>query len=457
MRRHLLWATAAILALAALMFVACGPATQSSVGDQPGDPVVAQDADPTPTPEPTPTPPPFEKYPNLDETLVQIVGKFESGELTETAAAEQAPHYSGVMILVKIYATVTGVDSLDTWMGEQEMEPRFKNADVDPPVITGYVSVSQLGALSNHDGVQEVWAIPDIGESPPLRGVLGQGGPTPTPALPFWLKDGEYSKFNSRLRGLIRDYDQGLLTAQEAASRSLTLNKGESIYVNIAVETPEHGKAVVKWMKGKGISDSDINVFEPSNYRYIIAYVPVPHIKELAWRPGVQTVQTEIKTSSPDGLVEKHSTRIQQPTPTPTPTPTPVAGQGVTRHGATAWHSATPTKHRGQGVKVGIIDESFYNLDILLGKELPIAADIQARCYSSDNNKTPTSILQNCTNGDTHGTEVAETIMDIAPDAKLYISNAGRLENVSIKRSRIREDVLWMVQQGVDVINYPIC
>ena len=54
MRLHLLWATAAILVLAALMFTACGPATQSAPGEQ-SVPRVAQPGESASTPTPTPT------------------------------------------------------------------------------------------------------------------------------------------------------------------------------------------------------------------------------------------------------------------------------------------------------------------------------------------------------------------------------------------------------------------
>ncbi len=115
----------------------------------------------------------------------------------------------------------------------------------------------------------------------------------------------------------------------------------------------------------------------------------------------------------------------------------PVVSEGVAAHGVTAWHAAG---WKGQGVKVGILDSFEGFSDLIERGELP--ANVVARCWDSKGGFT--SNLADCERGSDHGTGVAEVIMDIAPEATLYIANtADRHAAVS-----------WMVSQGVAVINH---
>ena len=51
--------------------------------------------------------------------------------------------------------------------------------------------------------------------------------------------------------------------------------------------------------------------------------------------------------------------------------------------------------------------------------------------------------------GEPHGTAVAESLIDIAPDATLYIANPGSWGD-------LQETAAWMAEQGVTVINYSV-
>ena len=113
--------------------------------------------------------------------------------------------------------------------------------------------------------------------------------------------------------------------------------------------------------------------------------------------------------------------------------------QGVALHGADAWHTAGYT---GGGAKVGVIAGGFRGLSSLMGSELP--ANVTARCYTGVG--AFSSNLANCETGSPFGAAIAETLMDIAPDATLYISNPR-------SRGDLKTSVDWMVSQGVDVIN----
>ncbi|MYD08112.1 MAG: S8 family serine peptidase, partial [Acidimicrobiaceae bacterium] len=115
-------------------------------------------------------------------------------------------------------------------------------------------------------------------------------------------------------------------------------------------------------------------------------------------------------------------------------------GTGPAVHGSPAWNRAG---YRGQGIKVGVIDGGFTGLSGLLGTELP--AIVQARCYTSASD-SPTSNLSDCET-DTHGTVVAESVLDIAPDVELYIANPD-------SDGDLQDAVDWMADQGVDVINH---
>jgi Subtilase family len=110
-------------------------------------------------------------------------------------------------------------------------------------------------------------------------------------------------------------------------------------------------------------------------------------------------------------------------------------------HGAAAWQQVG---FSGAGVKVGILDEGFEGFAGLLGNELP--ATVQARCYAQIGIATTT--LGDCvTAGEYHGTAVAESIIDMAPQASLYVSNAQ-------SRADIAATVRWMTAAGVRVINF---
>ncbi|MCY3926444.1 MAG: S8 family serine peptidase, partial [bacterium] len=129
-----------------------------------------------------------------------------------------------------------------------------------------------------------------------------------------------------------------------------------------------------------------------------------------------------------------------------------VTSQGVALHVADIWQEAGFT---GKGVKVGVIDyasrhnnkDGFTGLRARLGTELP--KTVTGRCYRALGR--PTSDLANCDSwpGADHGTLVAETLMDVAPDASLYISNPASYGD-------LQSAVEWMKDQGVKVIVYSV-
>ena len=118
---------------------------------------------------------------------------------------------------------------------------------------------------------------------------------------------------------------------------------------------------------------------------------------------------------------------------------TAIAGNGPQALGSLPWNQAG---YRGQGVKVGIIDVGFEGFRGLMGIDLPTT--VMARCYTDIG--VFTQDLADCEVDDDHGTIVAESLIDIAPEVSLYIAHPR-------SRGDLRAAVDWMVSQGVSVIN----
>ena len=115
-----------------------------------------------------------------------------------------------------------------------------------------------------------------------------------------------------------------------------------------------------------------------------------------------------------------------------------ILGDGPAAHRSAAWNQAGYT---GSGIKIGVIDVGYAGADGLLGTELP--ADPQTRCYTTETD-SPTDLTR-CHQSD-HGTIVAESIIDIAPEATLYLA--------SVRSPGDLADVVdWMISEDVSVIN----
>ncbi len=174
---------------------------------------------------------------------------------------------------------------------------------------------------------------------------------------------------------------------------------------------------------------------------YIEAYVPISLLGLLSEQPGVLRVRKIIP-------------------PQPTQLAQQVLGNGPEAHGSMPWNQAGYT---GQGVKVGIIDD-FYLFSSLRGTEVP--SSVVVRCYTdigvyttnlADCDQEPEAVSpwpecsdayqRRAQRGASHGTIVAESLLDIAPEVTLYLANPPT-------RGDMQEAVDWMATQGVQVINY---
>ena len=240
------------------------------------------------------------------------------------------------------------------------------------------------------------------------------GGDDSLPTLPE-KPELKYPNLGSNLDQLVASVEKGETSAKEA-TEDAPVHQEASVAVTIYLSG--NVDDVVKFLEDNG--GSPRNVGED----YIEAYVPVSLLGQVSERTGVIRVRE---------IAPPQAAQIAQQ----------VAGHGPPVHGSTAWNQAG---FGGQGVKVGVIDTEFSFNDFrgLMGTELP--STVQARCYTDVGRFT--SNLADCGNailGNNHGTRLAEAVMDIAPEASLYIAAPWSLGD-------LRTATDWMVSQGVSVI-----
>ena len=245
-----------------------------------------------------------------------------------------------------------------------------------------------------------------------------------------------YPNLGSHLDQLVASVEAGQATAQDAASNS-PVHSGESVAVTIDLSGNVDG--VVSFLEDNG--GDPRNVGED----YIEAYVPVTLLGQVSDQPGVIRVR-EIVPPQPAQTFQR------------------IIGHGPAVHGSPAWNQAG---YSGQGVKVGVIDVGFRGLTSLMGTELP--ANVQARCYTDIGVFTqnladceapepvPETILPECLDAvqrgalsvAEHGTIVAESVLDIAPEVELYIAQP-------LSEADLQNASEWMASEGVSVINYSV-
>ena len=225
----------------------------------------------------------------------------------------------------------------------------------------------------------------------------------------------KYPNLGSNLDQLVASVEKGETSAKEAAEDA-PVHQEASVAVTIYLSG--NVDDVVKFLEDNG--GSPRNVGED----YIETYVPLSLLGQVSEQPGVIRVR-EIVPPEDNQSAQR------------------VAGHGPPVHGSSAWNQAG---FSGQGIKVGVIDSNFGFNDFmgLMGTELP--STVQARCYTDAGRFT--SNVADCGNailGDNHGTLLAEAVMDIAPEASLYIATVWSLGDLQTATD-------WMVSQGVSVI-----
>jgi subtilisin family serine protease len=259
----------------------------------------------------------------------------------------------------------------------------------DAIALQGLPAPEQGRIFAQPDDVQEDFELPPV-EKEPLT----------------------YPNMDSHLNRLVEETES---TRRETTSDAeQTTQSVEPVLVTFYV-LPEHINALREYLEANGVFVRNVGD------DYIEAHVPLLLLSPASEQPGVLRVDT---------VIPPRSTQSRDR----------VISQGVGLHGADAWHNAD---YRGRNVKVGVIDSGFEGFSQLEGGELP--NNVTARCYF-DGPQTPSSRLADCEVEGNHGTAVAETVVDVAPDIELYISNPYSLGD-------LRNAVDWMVGQGVQIIN----
>ena len=196
----------------------------------------------------------------------------------------------------------------------------------------------------------------------------------------------------------------------EDAAADTAVHLGESVAVSIYLSG--NVEDVVRFLEENGGDTRNVDE------NYIEAYVPVTLLGTLSEQVGVERVREIIPPESTYG---------------------DYTSEGVAAHLATAWHDKG---YRGQGIKVGVIDNGFEGFSELMGQELP--ATVKARCYTDVGEFS--SSLGDCEIDTPHGTASAENVIDMAPEASLYIATY-------VSYGDFRDVIDWMISVGVSVIN----
>ncbi len=348
-----------------------------------------------------------QRYPRLDSILNGLVDDYEVRQLSAEAAASRAPVHRASSVAVTIYVreNVAGIRSL---LESNGAAPRNVGADY----IEAYVPVTLLGRLSEQPGVRRVRTIipPRRDQTPPDPCVESLGSLSGTVTRSgSW--DGTCASANDPVGYYARYYS---FTVSQNAQVTIDLTSPD---VNTYLRLLHGGKS------GTIITvDNDGGI--DSNSRIRIGLTP---------GSPARTYTVEVSTWAA-AATGSFTLTIASTGPVPAL---------AEMHGVPAWQQAGFT---GRSIKVGILDD-FAGFSSLMGTELP--ATVVARCYTDMGLAPDPADLSACEHSSDHGTAVAEAIIDLAPDAVLYLSNPQL-------RADVPDAVAWMIAQGVDIINHSI-
>jgi len=129
---------------------------------------------------------------------------------------------------------------------------------------------------------------------------------------------------------------------------------------------------------------------------------------------------------------QKRRTTVEATTTNTTRRTLAVTSEGLAGIGAAEWQAAG---HRGAGTKVAIIDLGFDGWEALPADELPAATEAIGFNASGTLNT-----------GTDHGTQMAEIIHDVAPEAELVL--------ITFDDDRMGDMVTWLLANDVDVVSF---
>ena len=276
------------------------------------------------------------------------------------------------------------------------------------------------------------WIAFDSNRPIELRDANGQIVATLPPLLDHHLdspdKDDEIPQLDGVLNALVRDYAR--LGPEAMDLVPLVGPTGNTVAVSFWVQPgPEGLTTLADLLHQRGI---ELLYQDPETLE---AFVPVAQLAEIAqWAPVA------------------HMQAIVPPTVQQGGSSISVVAPAVSAHNAAAWHAAG---FKGKGIKVGIIDAGFfgYAAAVQAGEvPLPIAA-LCFRRRTMDQKRVRETDVQACPYQnnltDKHGTAVTEAVVDVVPEADLYLA-------APLSQGDLKFAVQWLVEQQVDIINYSL-
>ncbi len=279
------------------------------------------------------------------------------------------------------------------------------------------ISDASLSPLASLTGLTDLWlaftGVMDAASLSGLSGLTVHGIPRPK----------RYPRLDSTLDRLAEAH-QAARSAQGSTTRSRGDPVPRSIPVRIVTDTRTSAAAVARFLETRGVTSDTLAVGGRNTSGLLWADVPVSLLASLSEQPGVFGVSEEVP------FMDDNSGSQAQSSVTP-----------ALPHGVQAWRDAGI---RGQGVVVGVIDGDFKDFGT---NSKTSGKTVVARCYPGGG-AAPTASVADCEDDNDHGTKVTETLLGIAPDVSLYISNppAGRrLTETVAEWTRLTEDKLQVI------------
>ena len=274
---------------------------------------------------------------------------------------------------------------------------------------------------------------PKPSDSPPISGASGDETP----------------KYRALIPGMER-----AIEVYEAAIAAGTPKEEADWRLDLEIHGSSNLTEVIQFVRENAI------LIDVSRYggKYVVyADVPISVLGQLSNLPGVELIYPMSRgspsfekmpdhspNSSIDHLYQQQAISRDDASTGDTDAATPA--DAAIWHGADAWHEAG---YSGDGIRVGIIDSDFAGFaSMVRSREETIT--VVARCWRRGAGaESYSDDIRDCASDHYHGTAATEAILNIAPKAKLYISNPRN-------RKQLLNTVNWMVEKGnnVSVINH---
>lgn len=253
-------------------------------------------------------------------------------------------------------------------------------------------------------------------EGPDGTPVLVPAPPTPLPYDPV---------LSDVLQRKADEYEATKEARAGGVSGAASPDETEYIYIYVVTDTADRVDEVAEFLNKNGA----INVETAKGNANTIyagsvgAWVLPEILEELADLEGV------IKVDEPDKPSPAGNNRQAGPPVSP-----------LITHGVQSWHLAGT---KGKGVAVGIIDTGFSDFSTRIAPLL--TTPVKFLCFGSMSpTRTNLNICEpTAADYDDHGTKVAKTLLEIAPEVTLYISNPRNT-------SELKKAVDWMTADTND-------